>query len=196
MSYLINELNLSGRLQYFHLQTNAREFEREQVAVIRLRPVQRELDLPTEMSVITALLPTNVAAFGGTTEEDDQWVVTLERAPASEVDLLTYFGDRGERAHTWADPTTTINLDDSELRAIYFEADAGLHADQIGFTSLLMGLQAEAFGYPLVDVVANMNAECAFPAEAHSCEGSFFSDIGADWVSRFERRHTGRPDRG
>ena len=59
--------------------------------------------------------------------------------------------------------------------------------DLIGFTSLLMGLQVEAFGYPLVEVVANMNAECAFLGdEEHDCEGSFFADIGAVWANKFQ----------
>ncbi len=185
MSYLINELGLSGRLQYFHINTNARDFHREQAAVIRLRHVSRDLDLPTEMTVLTALAPANVAAFGGTTLEGEQWMVAIDRAPASVGDLLDYFDDRGERLHTQRDTSAKILLTDEQLRAIYADAGAGPDAEQIGFTSLLIGLQAEAFGYPLGDVVNNMNAQCAFPDDAdHDCEGSFFGDIGAGWVNR------------
>ncbi len=185
MSYLINELGLSGRLQYFHINTNARDFHREQAAVIRLRHVSRALDLPTEMTVLTALAPANVAAFGGTTLEGEQWMVAIDRAPASVGDLLDYFDERGERLHTQRDTSTKILLTDEQLRAIYADAGAGPDAEQIGFTSLLIGLQAEAFGYPSGDVVNNMNAQCAFPADAnHDCEGSFFGDMGAGWVNR------------
>ncbi len=185
MSYLINELGLSGRLQYFHINTKARDFDREQAAVIRLRHVSRDLDLPTEMTVLTALAPTNVAAFGGTTLKGEQWMVAIDRAPASVGDLLDYFDDRGERLHTQRDTSAKILLTDEQLRAIYADAGAGPDAEQIGFTSLLIGLQAEAFGYPLGDVVNNMNAQCAFPDDAnHDCEGSFFGDIGAGWVNR------------
>ncbi len=185
MSYLISELGLSGRLQYFHINTKARDFDREQAAVIRLRHVSRDLDLPTEMTVLTALAPTNVAAFGGTTLKGEQWMVAIDRAPASVGDLLDYFDDRGERLHTQRDTSAKILLTDEQLRAIYADAGAGPDAEQIGFTSLLIGLQAEAFGYPLGDVVNNMNAQCAFPADAdHDCEGSFFGDIGAGWVNR------------
>ncbi len=185
MSYLISGLGLSGRLQYFYINTKARDFDREQAAVIRMRHVSRDLDLPTEMTVLTALSPTNVAAFGGTTLEGEQWMVAIDRAPASVGDLLDYFDERGERLHTQRDTSAKILLTDEQLRAIYADSGAGPDTEQIGFTSLLIGLQAEAFGYPLGDVVNNMNAQCAFPDDAnHDCEGSFFGDIGAGWVNR------------
>ncbi len=123
MSYLISELGLSGRLQYFYINTKARDFDREQVAVIRMRHVPRALDLPTEMTVVTALTPTNIAAFGGTSHKGEQWMVTIDRAPASEGDLLDYFDERGERLHTQRGTTAKILLTDEQLRAIY--ADAG-----------------------------------------------------------------------
>lgn len=176
MAYLIDQLGLSGTLQCFHVERHASDFDEEQVAAIRLLWVWRELDLPTEMSVITALLPTHVAAFAGTTRTGNQWIVILERALASP----------GDRLHTYDGTETTIYLTDAELRAIYADADAGPLTDLIGFTSLLIGLQVEALGYPLAEVVANMNAECAFPGdEDHDCEGSFFADIGVVWADKF-----------
>ena len=187
MAYLVDQLNLSGTLQYFQAQSLARDFDEEQVAAIRLHGVPRALDLPTEMAVITAMRPTHVAAFAGTTGAGNQWIVILERALASPGDRLRYFDDRSERLHTYDGTDTTIYLTDEQLRAIYADAGAGPQTDLIGFTSLLIGLQVEAFGYPLVEVVANMNAECAFPGdEEHDCEGSFFSDIGAVWANKFQ----------
>lgn len=196
MSYLITEFDLSGRLQYFHIESNARDFSYEQSAVIRLLYVPRELDLPTEMSVIAALQLTHVAAFGGTDDHGDQWIVNIERAPAIDGTLLEYFASRSERLHTHAEVDAETYLSDTELRAIYAEAGAGPETEQIGFTSLLIGLQAEAFGYPLTDVVNNMNAQCAFPNDAvHDCDGSFFGDIGAAWVSRaLHTLHNPTPD--
>lgn len=185
MSYLIDEFDLSGRLQYFHIQSNARDFVGEQSAVIRFRYVPQELDLPTEMSVIAALLSTHIAAFGGTDDDGDQWIVNIERAPAIEGAFLDYFASRSERLHTDTRVAAEIRLSEAELHRIYAEAGAGPETEQIGFTSLLIGLQAEAFGYPLADVVDNMNAQCAFPNDTeHDCDGSFFGDIGAAWVNR------------
>lgn len=187
MAYLVDQLNLSGTLQYFQVQSLARDFDEEQVAAIRLHGVPRALDLPTEMAVITAMRPTHVAAFAGTTGAGNQWIVILERALASPGDRLRYFDDRSERLHTCDGTDTTIYLSEEQLRAIYADAGAGPQTDLIGFTSLLMGLQVEAFGYPLVEVVANMNAECAFLGdEEHDCEGSFFADIGGVWANKFQ----------
>ena len=187
MAYLVEQLNLSGTLQYFQVQSLARDFDEEQVAAIRLHGVPRALDLPTEMAVITALRSTHVAAFAGTTGAGNQWIVILERALASPGDRLRYFADRSERLHTCDGTDTTIYLSEEQLRVIYADAGVSPQTDLIGFTSLLMGLQVEAFGYPLVEVVANMNAECAFLGdEEHDCEGSFFADIGAVWANKFQ----------
>ena len=182
MAYLVDQLGLSGTLQYFHVERHAHDFDQEQVAAIRLHWVPRALDLPTEMAVITALLPTHVAAFAGTTGTGGQWIVTLERALVSPGDRLRYFAGRSERLHTYDDTGKTIYLTDAELRGIYADGGAGPQTDLVGFTSLLIGLQVETFGYPLGEVVANMNAECAFPDDEHDCEGSFFADIGAVWA--------------
>lgn len=184
MSFLINELDLSGRLQYFHFQSLARDFGREQVAAIRRLPVSSTLHLPTEMSVLTAMLPTYVGVFGGTFESGEQWMVTLERAPASEGDPLDYFYDKAHRIYGRGRVDQELFLSDEELRSIYSNSGAAPTTDVIGFTSLLLGLQAEAFGYSLRRVVDNMNAQCAFPEHTHECEGSFYGDIGSAWMNQ------------
>ncbi len=204
MAFLYERINVSGRLQYIAHQSEALDFEGDQIAAIHLLEVPEDQDVDAQLGFITSQLPTFVAGFGGSYHDGSQWLITFERGPAGGRDKQADV--RNLRRHLARviklDPAIKVVqevvLTRQQLRKLYpiwsnrllsgrDLAEGGrvvVDPDSLGVTDLLRGIAAEACGLSLRDLCRAYPSGCGFPGEDHTCTGNVFSDVFQAWNDR------------
>jgi len=204
MAFLYERIDVSGRLQYISHQSEARDFDGDQIAAIHLLEVPEAQDVDAQLGFITSQLPTLVAGFGGSYHDGSQWLITFERGPAGGSNKAADV--RNLRRHLARvielDPAIKVVqelvLTRQQLRKLYprwpnrglsrrARAEGALvmvDPDNLGVTDLLRGIVAEACGLSLADLCRAYPSGCGFPGEDHTCTGNVFSDVFQAWNER------------
>jgi len=174
-----------------HHSSKARDLpEKKQFAWLNLVDCVADQDTWLEMDFIANQLPAYVASVSGTYATGYRWMIIVQRGPSypdSQLDLRE--GHRGLQ-HLQPHMTrvlgfnpglrpaeqTSVTQDDIDHWIRGQITGLPLDASALGFTDRLRALIADACGYPVADLLQNVDSDCAYPNLVHACQG-LYGDI-------------------
>lgn len=194
MPFIYSELDVDGRLKHVQTQTNARDFEGNQVVNLRLLELVPDHDLETEVDALVSHLPGYVTALGGESEEGTSWVIILERWSADNPTSLefgsSYTGfaalDLHLRRALELNPVWTLVMTrgmSSSVLGFRLSLDSGgaIASRSLSATNQLRALAVQGCGYSFPRLALSLPTGCAFPDEEHRCTGEVYTDAFQGW---------------